>query len=121
MQIIREVNTQKDTRWRRIYGHIICSIIQKLGTTVALYIVAIVVSPTELNVQPVHNTMRKTMLFFSRFENKKLRSKQQHYLNRKASHEKQRQKAYQNLVVVVPSIVLASLSDKRDGAVTGHL
>jgi len=45
MDVVCKIHTHEDTCWWRIKRHIICCVIQKLGSTITLKIVTIVVSP----------------------------------------------------------------------------
>mmetsp|Transcript_21771 Transcript_21771/g.52019 ORF Transcript_21771/g.52019 Transcript_21771/m.52019 type:complete len:426 (-) Transcript_21771:5117-6394(-) len=53
VQVVREVDTDHDTGWGRIDGHVVGGVVQELGSDVALDVMRIVVAPAELDIDPV--------------------------------------------------------------------
>eukprot|EP01137_Pigoraptor_chileana_P034037 Opistho-2@25960 len=53
VEVVRKINRNEDTGGRRVDAHVVCRVVEELGTRVALDVVAVVVTPTELHVQPV--------------------------------------------------------------------
>ena len=53
VQVVGEINGDHDTGRGGVDTHVVCGIVEELGSRVALYIVAVVVPPTQLHVHPV--------------------------------------------------------------------
>lgn len=53
IQIVSQIDSNKNSSGRRIDGHIICRVIEELCTSISLNIVRVVISPSQLNIQPI--------------------------------------------------------------------
>lgn len=53
MQVIGQIDGNEHTGGRRIDAHVVCRIVQELGSCIALDIMGIVISPTQLDIYPV--------------------------------------------------------------------
>lgn len=53
MQVIGQINGNEHTSRRRIDTHVVRSVVQELGSCIALDIMGIVISPAQLDIYPV--------------------------------------------------------------------
>lgn len=53
MQVVSEVNANQQPCWRGIDTHVVCGVIEKLGTGVTLNVMRVVVTPPQLYINPV--------------------------------------------------------------------
>lgn len=53
MQIVSQVNGNEHSSGGGVDAHVVCGVVQELGSGVALNVVRVIVAPSELNVNPV--------------------------------------------------------------------
>lgn len=53
VQVIGQVNGNEHTCGRRVDTHVVCGVVQELGPCVALNVMGIIVSPAQLDVNPI--------------------------------------------------------------------
>lgn len=53
VQVIGQINGNEHTSGRWIDTHVVCSVVQELGSCIALDIMGIVISPAQLDIYPV--------------------------------------------------------------------
>lgn len=53
IQIVSQIDSDENSSGRRIDGHVICRVIEELCTSISLNIVRVVISPSQLNIQPI--------------------------------------------------------------------
>ena len=53
VQVVGQIHTHEHTCRRRVDGHVVSGVVQELGTAIALDVVGVVVTPSELHIDPV--------------------------------------------------------------------
>lgn len=53
MEVVGQVDGDQNAGWRGVDAHVVGGVVEELGPGVSLYIVRVVVSPSQLNVQPI--------------------------------------------------------------------
>ena len=74
MEVVCEVNSQQATCWGGIDRHVISRVIQELGPGVSFNIVRVIVSPSELHIDPVLGSGRPIIRVFLFMEEGGLRN-----------------------------------------------